>query len=87
VTRIVPFVGARPTVAADDLIECRNAYGDWVPMVAAGPARYDMVNAAGRFVHLTVPVAVRAEWYVHGANAHTINWPAEDVRIEACDGR
>lgn len=75
----VPFPGAPPAVAAGDLIECRNAGGDWVPMIAAGPARYDDANA-GRNVYLTVPVATRAEWHVHGDRVHTVNWPAEAVR-------
>lgn len=83
--RNAPFEGEVPTVGAGVEVECRNTCGDWVAMVATGSARYDRANAAGHVCYLTVPVATRAEWRAHGDSAHTVNWPAEAVRVATAE--
>lgn len=68
-------------IEAGTRVECRNVEGNWFPMIAAGPPRYDDANKI-RKVFLTVPVATEAEWQFHGPNSITVNWPAGDVRVK-----
>jgi hypothetical protein len=69
----VPFNGEPPMVAKGDAVLCMTADGNWWPMTADGPARYDEANAVGK-VFLTVPVVI--------GPGRIVNWPAEHVRTE-----
>ncbi len=71
--KAVPFDGTPPAVKAGDLVEIRDAYGEWHPTVAKSEPRYDFANAVGRRCWLSVAV-------VRETSGHIVNWPAEDVR-------
>jgi hypothetical protein len=78
-TTRIPFDGMPPEVRAGEPVHVRSYTGDWMPMVALGPARYDETRATAE-VRLTVPVASVVDWMENGDRCRIVNWPAEDVR-------
>lgn len=67
----MPFNGTPPDVEDGDLIEVRDANGNWHPARCGSTPRYDVANTLGRRAWLTVRADAGDGW---------ANWPAEDVR-------
>lgn len=76
----IPFEGEPPATAPGTPVEVRDGYGNWHPMIALAAPRYDTAMAIGD-CWLSVPVVSLEALAERGAEAASVNWPAEDVRV------
>lgn len=69
-----------PDVTIGDLVQCRDAGGRWLTMLALAPPRYDIASAFGRTCWMSVPVVDLDDWDAgRRRGARWCNWPADAV--------
>lgn len=79
---LIPFKAKPPQVEPGQPVWCRTAFDTWIEKVARSTARYDRANGV-HAVWLSVAVSSPEAWRLEGDRTDWVNWPAEDVSVEA----